>query len=50
LSQLEKDLDKDAQLRHAVSLMSGWDIIAETIKPDKQKDKSSHLRFDNFNR
>ena len=33
LSELEKDLDKDAQLRHAVSLLSGWDIIAETIKP-----------------
>jgi len=50
LSELEKDLDKDAQLRHAVSLLSGWDIIAETIKPYKQMDKSSHLSFDNFNR
>jgi len=27
-SELEKDLDKDTQLRHAVSLLSGWDIIA----------------------
>ena len=50
LSELEKDLDKDAQLRHAVSLLSGWGIIAETIKPDKQMDKSSHLSLDNFNR
>ena len=50
LSELEKDLDKDAQLRHAVSLLSGWDIIAETIQPYKQMDKSSHLSFDNFNR
>ena len=50
LSELKKDLDKDAQLRHAVSLLSGWDIIAETIKSDKQMDKSSHLSFDNFNR
>ena len=50
LSELEEDLDKDAQLRHAVSLLSGWDIIAETIKPYKQMDKSSHLSFDNFNR
>jgi len=48
LSELEKDLDKDAQLRHAVSLLSGWDIIAETIKADKQMDKSSHLSFDKF--
>ena len=50
LTKLEEDLDKDAQLRHAVSLLSGWDIIAETIKPYKQMDKSSHLSFDNFNR
>jgi len=50
LSELKEDLDKDAQLRHAVSLLSGWDIIAGTIKPDKQMDKSSHLSFDNFNR
>ena len=50
LSELEKDLDKDAQLRHAVSLLSGWDIIAETIQSYKQMDKSSHLSFDNFNR
>ena len=50
LSELEKDLDKDAQLRHAVSLLSGWDIIAETIYPHKQMDKSSHLSLDNFNR
>ncbi|MCS5623464.1 MAG: S41 family peptidase, partial [Candidatus Marinimicrobia bacterium] len=48
LSELEKDLDKDAQLRLAVSLLSGWDIIADTIKPDKQMDKSSHLSFDKF--
>jgi carboxyl-terminal processing protease len=50
LTELEEDLDQDAQLRHAVSLLSGWDIIAETIKPYKQMDKSSHLSFDNFNR
>ena len=48
LTELEEDLDKDAQLRHAVSLLSGWDIIAETIKPYKQMDKSSHLSFDKF--
>jgi len=50
LSELQNDLDKDAQLRHAVSLLSGWDIIAETMKPDKQMDKSSHLSLINFNR
>jgi len=50
LSELKKDLDKDAQLRHAVSLLSGWDVISETIQPNKQLDKSSHLSFDNFSR
>jgi carboxyl-terminal processing protease len=30
LSKLEKDLETDSQLRHAVSLLSGWDIIANT--------------------
>jgi hypothetical protein len=28
ISELEKDLETDSQLRHAVSLLSGWDIIA----------------------
>ena len=30
ISELEKDLETDSQLRHAVSLLSGWDIIAST--------------------
>jgi carboxyl-terminal processing protease len=50
LSEPDKGLDKDAQLLHAVSLLSGWDIIAETINPHKQMDKSSHLNLDNLNR
>ena len=35
-----KDIEKDSQLRHAVSLLSGWDIMVngagkkkETVKP-----------------
>jgi len=35
---LEKDLEKDSQLRHAVSLLSGWDVMVDTLKP---KDKNS---------
>jgi carboxyl-terminal processing protease len=31
ISELEKDLETDSQLRHAVSLLSGWDIIASTL-------------------
>ena len=31
-TELEKDLEKDAQLRHAVSLLSGWDVMVSTFK------------------
>jgi carboxyl-terminal processing protease len=47
--ELKKDLEIDDQLRHAVSLLSGWDIIATTLKQHYQIDKSSHLSFDKFN-
>ncbi len=30
IAELEKDLEADSQLRHAVSLLSGWDIISST--------------------
>ena len=50
LSELEEDLARDAQLRHAVSLLSSWDVMLGTIKQDKQMDNSTHLSFDNFNR
>ena len=32
MTELEKDLEKDAQLRHAVSLLSGWDVMVSTFK------------------
>ena len=32
MTELEKDLEKDAQLRHAVSLLSVWDVMVSTFK------------------
>jgi carboxyl-terminal processing protease len=50
VTELEKELEIDAQLRHAVSLLSGWDIMASTTKKHYQIDKSSNLSSDKFNR
>ena len=50
LSELEEDLVRDAQLRHAVSLLASWDVMVGILKQDKQTDKPTHLSFDNFNR
>jgi len=49
-NELNKDLEKDAQLHHAVSLLSTWDIMISSIKHDKKFDKPTHLSFDNLNR
>ena len=38
IAKLEEDLEKDSQLRHAVSLLSGWDVMVNTFK-DKLKTK-----------
>ena len=40
LSDLEEDLKKDSQLRQAVSLLSGWDIMASSLKKNAVIDKS----------
>ena len=50
MNELNKDLEKDAQLHHAVSLLSTWDIMIGSIKHDKKLDKPTHLSFDNLNR
>ena len=41
--QLEEDLEKDSQLRHAVSLLSGWDVMVGTFKKQKQVGRPAHL-------
>ena len=35
---LEEDLEKDSQLRHAVSLLSGWDVMVGTLKSQGKND------------
>ena len=43
MSELRVDLENDSQLRHAVSLLSGWDVMASTFKKQKQLNKPAHL-------
>jgi carboxyl-terminal processing protease len=40
---LEENLEKDNQLRHAVSLLSGWDVMVDTLKPKSKNGGSAHL-------
>jgi carboxyl-terminal processing protease len=40
---LEKDLEKDSQLRHAISLLAGWDIMVDTLKPQGENVGPAHL-------
>ncbi len=40
---LEMDLDEDSQLRHAVSLLSGWDVMVDALKPQGTNGGSAHL-------
>ena len=40
---LEEDLEKDNQLRYAVSLLSGWDIMVGTLKSQGKNGGSAHL-------
>lgn len=42
-AKLEEDLEKDAQLRHAVSLLSGWDVMLSTFKNKNQSGGATHL-------
>jgi carboxyl-terminal processing protease len=44
-AELEKDLEKDEQLRHAVSLLSGWDVMVSTFKNKSLNDGPTHLSF-----
>ena len=43
IGQLEEDLEKDSQLRQAVSLLSGWDVMVNTFKNQNYKDRAAHL-------
>jgi len=50
MAELNKDLEKDAQLNHAVSLLSTWDIMVDSIKQNKNLKGPTRLSFDNLNR
>ena len=45
-SKLAEDLKKDSQLRHAVSLLSSWNVMVSTFKNKLYKSKSTHLTLD----
>jgi carboxyl-terminal processing protease len=47
-NKLEEDLKKDAQLRHAVSLLSSWNIMVDIFKQDKIINKPTQMSFDNL--
>ena len=42
-------IEKDSQLRHAVSLLSSWDVMVSTFKNKLYKSESTHLTLDNTN-
>ena len=43
MAQLEEDLEKDSQLRHAVSLLSSWNVMVSTFKNQQYKGDTTHL-------
>jgi carboxyl-terminal processing protease len=49
-NELKADLERDAQLRHAVSLLSTWNIMVDTFKNYKAVNKPTHMSFDSLNR
>jgi hypothetical protein len=50
MTELEKDLEKDAQLRQAVSLLSVWDIMVSTFKNHQFEKIPSTLPLAKINR
>ena len=42
-NKLEEEIQKDDQLRHALSLLSSWDVMFSTFKNKKKKDFPTHL-------
>ena len=48
-AELEEDLEKDEQLRHAVSLLSGWDVMVSSYKNKEQNSGPTHLSFGHSN-
>jgi len=49
-SKKNSDLDKDSQLRHAISLLSGWDIMVNGLSKKNKLINSTNLTLEKFNR
>jgi carboxyl-terminal processing protease len=49
-SKKNSDLDKDSQLRHAISLLSGWDIMVDGLSKKNKLVNSTNLTVEKFNR
>ena len=49
-SKMNSDLEKDSQLRHAISLLSGWDIMVNGQSKKNKLINSTNLSLEKFNR
>jgi carboxyl-terminal processing protease len=49
-SKMNSDLDKDSQLRHAISLLSGWDIMVNGQSKTNKLINSTNLTLEKLNR
>ena len=49
-SKMNSDLDKDSQLRHAISLLSGFDIIVNGLSKKNKLINSTDLTLEKINR
>ena len=49
-SKMNSDLDKDSQLQHAISLLSGWDIMVNGQSKENKLINSTNLSLEKFNR
>ena len=49
-NKINSDLDKDSQLRHAISLLSGWDIMVHGLSKKNKLINSTNLTLEKFNR
>jgi carboxyl-terminal processing protease len=49
-NKINSDLDKDSQLRHAISLLSGWDIMVHGLAKKNKLINSTNLTLEKFNR
>jgi carboxyl-terminal processing protease len=49
-NMINSEIDKDSQLRHAISLLSGWDIMVNGLSKKNKLINSTNLTLEKFNR